>query len=79
MQYDPILQKWIGNDQDLNEFDTIKVSKPSLIPHKTETNPITVGQMTFDPIRMRWTGNDEDSEEARIFDSIADLEIKKGN
>ncbi|ORY46524.1 hypothetical protein BCR33DRAFT_130476 [Rhizoclosmatium globosum] len=77
MVYDPILQKWTGNEEALLDFDKESSGAPSAPPSPQKprhrpaliTNrsglshiPHVVGKMVFDPEKMCWVGNDEDAD-----------------
>ncbi|TPX38871.1 hypothetical protein SeMB42_g04267 [Synchytrium endobioticum] len=67
MVYNPILQKWEGNEDVLKDFDRVTPVKPLLIRniggHKRSA--IENG-MVFDPVKMCWLGNDQ-------YDPFADI------
>ncbi|KAI9336812.1 hypothetical protein BDR26DRAFT_864666 [Obelidium mucronatum] len=76
MVYDPILQKWSGNEEVLLDFDKESPNnnpsapptpqkpktRPALITNKGGLSkiPHVVGNMVFDPVKMCWVGNEED-------------------
>lgn len=83
--YDPQLNKWCGNEEDLFRFDSIGYVKPQLIT-KQESIPQVVGNMMYDDKNLRWvsmTGNYEDDPFGDEFDTIInevnDIEKKKPN
>lgn len=76
MTFDPVLQKWTGNENILKVFDR-KTVRPSLIT--PDNLPVQVGEMTFDPVKLCWTGNESNQDEAHIFDDIESFDITTGN
>ncbi|KAJ3027387.1 UNVERIFIED_CONTAM: hypothetical protein HDU68_003900, partial [Siphonaria sp. JEL0065] len=76
MVYDPIQQKWTGNEESLLDFDKDSTgagqsapptpqkprTRPALIANKSGLSqiPHVVGSMVFDPVKMCWVGNEED-------------------
>ncbi|KAJ3328369.1 hypothetical protein HDU76_010097 [Blyttiomyces sp. JEL0837] len=66
MVYDPVQQRWDGNEEALLEFEKntppISRARPALITNKGSAAklPNVVGNMVFDPVKMCWLGNDED-------------------
>ncbi|KAI8818785.1 uncharacterized protein EV422DRAFT_164939 [Fimicolochytrium jonesii] len=72
MVYNPLLQKWEGNESALLDFDRTAATptRPALITNVGGYKmPQTVGGMVFDPVTMRWLGNEE---EADVFGDLAD-------
>jgi hypothetical protein len=70
MVYNPITQRWDGNDSVLKDFDNVITTpiRPALISnmnnHATNTKSFqVVGKMKFDPIKMCWNNNSSDEEE----------------
>ncbi|CAG8593804.1 21956_t:CDS:10, partial [Gigaspora rosea] len=58
MVYNPILQRWDGNESALKDFDS-SPQRPALIsnmnPQSTNTKSLhMVGRMIFDPVKMSW-------------------------
>jgi hypothetical protein len=65
MVYDPVLQKWDGNEDILTEFDLAPppTKRPSLITNIGGSKvPQSIGGMVFDPVKMCWVGNDEEED-----------------
>ena len=63
MTYNPVLQKWEGNDAMMQEFEKhfTKQNRPALISNLTGYKTVQkVGDMIFDPVKMCWIGNEED-------------------
>jgi hypothetical protein len=74
MTYNPVLQKWEGNEHILKQFDTVsRNTRPALISNLGLKLPQSVGNMVFDPVQMRWIGNDEDADVFADFESPEDL------
>ncbi|GBB87189.1 hypothetical protein RclHR1_13620005 [Rhizophagus clarus] len=74
MVYNPITQRWDGNDSVLKDFDNVLTTpiRPALISnmnnHTINTKSFqVVGKMKFDPIKMCWN-NDSSDEEEGIWD-----------
>jgi predicted Holliday junction resolvase-like endonuclease len=79
MVYDPIAQKWNGNNEELEQFEkqiTLIRAKPKLITQNDNHLDNNYGQMVFDPEEMKWKGNEEDLD---LFDGIDEFEIGVGN
>ncbi|CAI2177067.1 20440_t:CDS:2 [Funneliformis geosporum] len=73
MVYNPITQRWDGNEFVLKDFDNAMASptRPALITnmnnHSTNTKSLQlVGKMKFDPTKMCW--NNDSSEDDEIWD-----------
>ena len=88
MTYDPIQQKWDGNEEILLDFDKASLAsvnavnrlRPALITNKGSASmiPQVVGNMVFDPIQMRWLGNEEEGDVfAGIDDDLNDFNNSK--
>src|ERR1700744_387626 len=74
MIYNPLLQKWEGNEHVLRQFDSIsRHTRPALISNLGAKLPQMIGNMVFDPVQMRWIGNDEDAQIFADFESTEDL------
>ncbi|CAG8614468.1 4919_t:CDS:2, partial [Gigaspora margarita] len=89
MVYNPILQRWDGNESALKDFDSSQ--RPALIsnmnPQSTNTKSLhMVGRMIFDPIKMCWfhssakdNNNSMSSEEEELlalFDSEEEIDLE---
>ncbi|KAF5323572.1 hypothetical protein D9611_005786 [Ephemerocybe angulata] len=88
MKYNPLTQRWEGNDQVLREFDAAMgtSTRPALItpftgstvgsPSGNYSNGArVVGNMYFDPQQMRWISTlHPDEEEPDVFANMADDE-----
>ncbi|KAF0379658.1 two-component GAP Byr4 [Gigaspora margarita] len=90
MVYNPILQRWDGNELALKDFDS-SPQRPALIsnmnPQSTNTKSLhMVGRMIFDPIKMSWfhssakdNNNSMSSEEEELlalFDSEEEIDLE---
>lgn len=70
MRWNPILQKWEGNEEVLRDFDPPPPPlRPALITNfgASSRTPQTVGNMVWDPISMSWRGNEDDG---LVFDGF---------
>ncbi|RIB01682.1 hypothetical protein C2G38_964422 [Gigaspora rosea] len=90
MVYNPILQRWDGNESALKDFDS-SPQRPALIsnmnPQSTNTKSLhMVGRMIFDPVKMSWfhssakdNNNSMSSEEEELlalFDSEEEIDLE---
>ncbi|CAG8584769.1 13249_t:CDS:2 [Acaulospora morrowiae] len=80
MVYDPILQRWDGNESALKDFE-LSQARPGLITNmgpSTNTKSLqVVGDMVFDPKKMCWFHKDEASSEEEclaLFDFESDCD-----
>jgi hypothetical protein len=79
MVYNPVHQKWEGNEEVLLDFDKVSAAsvmavtrlRPALITNKGGASklPQVVGNMVFDPVQMRWINNEEEED---VFAGIDD-------
>ncbi|KAJ3416374.1 hypothetical protein HDV05_001942 [Chytridiales sp. JEL 0842] len=93
MIYNPLHQKWEGNEQALLDFEKSISSnslaavtrlrppkKPALITNRGGSKvEMVVGSMVFDPVQMRWVNNGEDGEEEDVFAGIDDEGFSGGD
>ncbi|CAG8446660.1 8219_t:CDS:2 [Funneliformis caledonium] len=81
MVYNPITQRWDGNESVLKEFDNANSpTRPALISnmnyHSTNTKSLQlVGNMKFDPTKMCW--NNDYSDDDAIWDSDSGNDSKE--
>ncbi|CAG8526558.1 7265_t:CDS:10 [Cetraspora pellucida] len=90
MVYNPVLQRWDGNESILKDFDP-SPQRPALIsnmnPQSTNTKSLqVVGKMIFDPVKMCWfhysakdNNNSMSSEEEELlalFDSEEEIDLE---
>eukprot|EP01117_Protostelium_nocturnum_P016198 TRINITY_DN6362_c0_g1_i1.p1 TRINITY_DN6362_c0_g1~~TRINITY_DN6362_c0_g1_i1.p1 ORF type:complete len:796 (+),score=352.81 TRINITY_DN6362_c0_g1_i1:121-2388(+) len=59
MEFDPVRNIWVGNEEDLDVFHR---AAPALISNmNNQSNQVQViGDMTFDPVERVWRGNEKD-------------------
>lgn len=78
--YDPVLQKWKGNEEELARFESLNKSIPKLINNKKSEIPQVVGDMVYDNKKLKWVhikGGYQDDPFGDDFDITFKEPVKK--